>query len=261
MTLLNSVYQPPLELDPAGSLCFPQFPLLPPEIRLKIWEHSLQRHLLVQVSIKAKRGLQKRLAACQPPYSVNNELGIPISGPRYLAVVKGTTAIHTWEIHHKHPVDYRILLAEEPKSASWRSTIHSAEDADRYIQYERGTQAGAGEFRDTMDCNNGTREEKKKLYADMFKAYTPGSDTSWDEFKREVEAETETDTMKAEGKLLEQKVLAAETVKTAMGFWSFPLEALGIDMGARDDDQWSGDMDTVVDMSGYWPDLGLSCLS
>jgi hypothetical protein len=47
----------------------------------------------------------------------------------------------------------------------------------------------------------------------------------------------------------------AEVVRPAIGFWLFPVEALG------DLEGDFSEMKKVFDMTGYWPELALSCLS
>jgi len=47
----------------------------------------------------------------------------------------------------------------------------------------------------------------------------------------------------------------AKAVRPAIGFWLFPAEAAGETEG------YNMEMKTVTDLSGYWPELALECLS
>ncbi|CAJ2512870.1 Uu.00g009890.m01.CDS01 [Anthostomella pinea] len=62
----------PVNMERGGS--FPQFALLPPEIRIQIWKHASQRHRIITVGVTThRRGLQR-------PRAHKNHLGKPIIG-------------------------------------------------------------------------------------------------------------------------------------------------------------------------------------
>ena len=65
---------------------FPLFPLLPQEIRLKIWRHSLQRHRIIKVDLKARTELPVTQATERiAPSSENKRYCIVVHGYQVLS--------------------------------------------------------------------------------------------------------------------------------------------------------------------------------
>lgn len=70
-------------------LSFHFFPSLPKELRLNIWELSVPRERIIDVSLRLHRGRRYELAAAEPRYLGRNALRKPISGERYRASTPG----------------------------------------------------------------------------------------------------------------------------------------------------------------------------
>lgn len=66
---------------------FAQFTKLPKELRLRIWEHSLQQHRLLEVKVEPPSSSGNSNA---PPHSTTNTLNKFISGRNYTAIVQGS---------------------------------------------------------------------------------------------------------------------------------------------------------------------------
>ncbi|KAF2231270.1 hypothetical protein EV356DRAFT_507228 [Viridothelium virens] len=66
---------------------FSPFSKLPPEIRLRIWTHSLERHRLVEVEVAIEEDLPSDSGGARP-YSTQNALNKLISGRNYTATVQ-----------------------------------------------------------------------------------------------------------------------------------------------------------------------------
>ncbi|KAK7738379.1 hypothetical protein SLS53_006192 [Cytospora paraplurivora] len=65
---------------------FQLFPSLPKELRLQIWEEAVPRERLIRVHLSIREG---SLDDQPPRYLKKNDLGKPISGPRYKATAEG----------------------------------------------------------------------------------------------------------------------------------------------------------------------------
>lgn len=63
---------------------FGQFSMLPPELRLRIWQCTLEKHRLVNIELEFPSDGNDT-----PPYSTTNALGKIVSGQWYLATVQG----------------------------------------------------------------------------------------------------------------------------------------------------------------------------
>ncbi|KAK3362499.1 hypothetical protein B0T25DRAFT_7734 [Lasiosphaeria hispida] len=76
---------------------FGQFPLLPTELRLRIWKFSIIKHRLVEIEVEAPESdLGSGHATPAPPlYSSTNALNKVISGRNYTATVQNGLHLHT----------------------------------------------------------------------------------------------------------------------------------------------------------------------
>src|SRR5579862_562593 len=63
---------------------FSQFPMLPTELRLRIWQCSVEQHRLVEVEVEPLLGSEDA-----PLYSTTNALNKLISGRNYTATAQG----------------------------------------------------------------------------------------------------------------------------------------------------------------------------
>ncbi|GAW19203.1 hypothetical protein ANO14919_086870 [Xylariales sp. No.14919] len=82
LQIINPVHKKPTS--------FPFFPLLPAELRVDIWQFSLQRWRLIDVNLASKENNRDLGLDEEPCYTRRNKLGNIISGAHYQAAVKGS---------------------------------------------------------------------------------------------------------------------------------------------------------------------------
>ncbi|KAJ2991024.1 hypothetical protein NUW58_g2675 [Xylaria curta] len=79
-------------INPAhrGSRSFPSFELLPTELRLDIWQLSLQRPRFINIELSPKKHCGEQLQEEQSPYGTHNSLGKVVSGTHYCITANGS---------------------------------------------------------------------------------------------------------------------------------------------------------------------------
>ncbi|RWA11788.1 hypothetical protein EKO27_g3305 [Xylaria grammica] len=106
---------------------FPFFPLLPAELRVDIWQFSLQRWRLIDVNLASKENNRDLGLDEEPCYTRRNKLGNIISGAHYQVTVKGSqllskllrvnsearqTALHFYRVH----IPCRLVVGDKEEN-------------------------------------------------------------------------------------------------------------------------------------------------